>query len=305
MKKDERKMLICFLAPVVIIYLGFFLYPTIRTTFMSLYKVPNLSSPVSKWEFVGIDNYVSLLKNPLFITSYTNVLKILFIGGIAVFAVALFFAIILSSMTRGKRFCRAIIYLPNIITPIALVTMWTQYIFNSKFGLLKTVFSFLGFEKLAEIPWTSVEMAFVSMLIAFCFGSVGYYMVIYLASMEKIPEDFYDYAALEGAKKSQMFFRITLPLLKDTTRTAVIFWCMGAINFFLWSRVFNINTLDPSTIVPANYMFSLVFGGGVGQISTGSLQVGPGAAIGVILCISATVVFGLSNLIFKSEKYEY
>ncbi len=305
MKKGERRMLIYFLAPIVIIYLGFFLYPTVRTFFMSLFDVPNLSSSMNKWEFVGIGNYISLTKNPLFITAYGNIVKILIFGGIAVFLIALFFAYMLSTMVKGKRFSRAIIYLPNIITPVALVTMWTQYIFNNKFGLLHKVFDFLGLKSLAEIPWTSAEMSFISMLIAFSFGSVGYYMVIFLSGMEKIPVDFYDYGGLEGATKFQMFFKITLPLLRDTTRTAVIFWGMGAINFFLWSRVFNVNPLDPSTIVPATHMFAMVFGSASGQVSTGTLQVGTGTAIGVILCISATLFFGLCNLIFKTEKYEY
>lgn len=305
MKKGERRMLIYFLLPIVIIYFGFFLYPTIRTFIMSMFYVPNLSSLASDWEFVGLENYISLSKNPLFVLSYLNIMKILFFGGIAVFIFALFFATVLTSMTKGKRFCRALIYLPNIITPIALVTMWTQYIFNNKYGLLASIFNFFGLTKLAEIPWNSNEMAFVSMLIAFSFGSVGYYMVIFMSAMEKIPDDFYSYAGLEGANKFQMFFKVTLPLLKDTSKTAVIFWSMGAINFFLWSRVFNVNSTDPSTIVPANYMFNLVFGGGTGQIAVGSLQVGPGTAIGVILCISATIVFVVANLLFGKEKYEY
>lgn len=304
MKKGEHRMLFLFLTPIIIIYLVFFLYPTLRTLFMSFFTVPNLSSSSNTWTFIGIDNYITLTKNPLFISAYGNIMKILFFGGIGVFIISLFFATTLLNITKGKKFARAMIYLPNIITPVALVTMWTQYIYNNKFGLLHNVFSFLGLDSLAEIPWTSSEMGFVSMLVAYSFGSVGYYMVIYMSAMEKIPRDFYDYAGLEGANKFKMFFKITLPLLKDTTKTAVIFWSMGSINFFLWSKVFG-NSLDPSTIVPATHMFSLVFGSASGQVSTGSLQVGPGTAIGVILFISATLVFVICNMIFNSEKYEY
>ena len=306
MKKGEKRMIGFFTAPVAIIYLIIFLYPTLRTYYMSFFKMKNLAAERSTWEFVGLNNYIELFSSPVFRKSFVNIVKIGFIGGLAVFVVALFFAVVLSGKVRGKKGLRALVYLPNLITPVALVTMWTQYIYNSEYGLLHNLFSFLGLDALANIPWTSAEWSFPSMLIAFCFGSVGYYMVIYMSAMEKIPEDFYDYASLEGAKKIQMFWKITMPLLKDTTRTAVTFWGIGAVNFFLWSRVFSVNPLDLEVIVPANYMFSLVFGGATAGASTQNiLNVGSGCAIGVLLTICIVIIFGIVNLICGKERYEY
>ncbi len=304
MKKGERRMIVIFTLPVIIIYLIFFLYPTVRTVYMSFFETTSLSSASDTWTYVGLRNYAELLHNPLFMQSYINIIKILVIGGIAVFTIALFFATVMQGKFRGKRFYRAIIYLPNIITPIALVVMWTQYIFSSQFGLLKKVFTMLGLDTLASIPWTAQSHSFWAMLIAFCFGSVGYYMIIYMAAMEQIPNDYYECASLEGAKQRQIFFKITMPLLKETTKTCLIFWAGGAINFFLWSRVFGANVMAPSTLSPASYMYSLAFGAGQ-AVGSGSLRVGPATAIGVILTLSMLSAYFIVHLLFGKEKYEY
>ncbi len=297
-------MICAFILPIVVVYLVFYLYPTFRTVYMSFFETSTLSSPSNTWKFVGVNNYTSLFENNLFVTSYKNVLLILVIGGIAVFTIALFFATVMQGKFRGKSFYKAVIYLPNIITPIALAVMWTQYIFSNNFGLFRKIFTFLGLEKLAAIPWTSQSYSFWAMLIAFCFGSVGYYMIIFMAAMEQIPNDYYECAALEGAKKFKIFFKITLPLLKETTKTAIIFWAGGSINFFLWSRVFSANVLNKSTLVPASYMFTLAFGTSHAT-GAGSLQVGTATAIGVILTLSILFVYIFVYLIFGKEKYEY
>ncbi len=304
MKKGERRMIIAFILPITVVYLIFYLYPTIRTVYMSFFTTTSLSSASSTWNYVGLNNYIELLKNPLFRQSYINIMKLLILGGIAVFTIALFFATVMQGKFRGKKFYRAVIYLPNIITPIALVVMWTQYIFSSQFGLLKKVFTLLGLDALAAIPWTAQSHSFWALLIAFCFGSVGYYMIIYMAAMEQIPNDYYECAALEGARKGHIFFRITLPLLKETTKTCLIFWSGGAINLFLWSRVFSANVMSPSTLSPASYMYSLAFGAG-SAVGSGSLRVGPATAIGVMLTLSMLAVYAIVYFLFGKEKNEF
>ncbi|MDF2845332.1 MAG: sugar transporter permease [Herbinix sp.] len=276
MKKGERKMKAAFILPIIVVYLIFFLYPTLRTLYMSFFETKTLSAAASTWKFVGFDNYKFLLNNDMFQAAYRNIMMILVIGGVAVFVIALFFATVMQGKFKGKKFFKAMIYLPNIITPIALAFMWTQYIFSNNFGLFKKMFTALGLESLANIPWTNQSTAFWAMLIAFC-------------------------AAIDGAKKSHIFFRITLPLLKESTKTCLIFWSSGAINFFLWSRVFGANPLAESTLVPASYMYTLAFGAGHAR-GSGSLQVGPAAAIGVILTLSIVAVYLLVYLIFGNEK---
>ena len=127
--KKSKSMMIIFLTPAVLSYLVIFLYPSIRTAFMSLFKVENITDAVSSWEFVGFGNYLGLTESSLFLQSMKNLLSIWFLGGIIVFILALLFSVILTSGVKYKSFYRAVIYLPNVVSAVAMGTMWMQYVF--------------------------------------------------------------------------------------------------------------------------------------------------------------------------------
>ena len=271
---------------------------------MAFFNVPGISSDTSRWSFVWFDNFVEIFGRTLFIDSYKNILVIMFAGGIGVLFFAVLFAWVMKKGMPLSRVWKNIIYLPTVITPVAMVVLWTQYVFNSRFGLFKSVFSFLHLDGLAAIPWTSPKYLFVSMLIAYCFGSVGYYMLLMMAAMSKIPDELYEAAYIDGAKEGHVFLRITLPLIRANIKTIIQFWCLGCVTFFLWSRVFTVNS-DPATMTPANYMYTLIFGETSAGYNAVEPNVGLGAAVGVSLCVAVVAIFALLDLAFGSENYEF
>ena len=138
------------LGPAVLCFLVMFAYPIIRTVMMSLNQLPSISSDMADWKFVRLRNYTELFRNSVFLASLRNIGKIWLIGGILTLSVALFFAVILASGVKGKRFWRSAIYLPNSISAVALSTMWLQYVYSPKFGLLKSFFSAIGLDSIAQ-----------------------------------------------------------------------------------------------------------------------------------------------------------
>ena len=124
---------------------------------------------------------------------------------------ALLFSVIITSGIRFKKFFRAAIYLPNIISAVALATMWIQYIYNQDYGLINQILRTMGLE---GKNWLGTDMKFWAMLAAFTFGAVGYYMLIFINGIEQIPGDIYEAATIDGANKVQQFARITMPLLR-------------------------------------------------------------------------------------------
>jgi ABC-type sugar transport system permease subunit len=302
--KRNRTFIIVFLTPAILSFLIFFFYPIIRTIIMSVYKVKGIADSMSLWEYAGFSNYVNLFQSQLFRQSLINIFKIWFIGGIITIFFAALFAVILTSGVRFKTFWRSLIYLPNIISAVALASMWTQYIFsNQDYGFLKSVFRALHIQVLADIQWTAPQFIFTSMLIAYCFGSVGYFMLILLAGIERIPEDFYEAARLEGANAFQRFFRITLPLIRDVFRTCIVLWSIAALNFFVWAQMFS-PFPDPNTMTPVYYLFSVVFGASM-YTDTNFINVGAGAAVAVILTVLVLGVFSMTNLVFRKNEVEY
>ena len=158
--KRSKTMMIAFLGPAVISYLIVFLYPTLRTGLMSLFDVGNITDPIAKWHFVGIGNFRTLFTEDLFMASLKNIAGIWLYGGIGIFFVSLLFAVILTSGVRLKSFFRAIVYLPNVISAVAMGTMWIHYVYNVKYGLFKSFFGMLGLDALANVQWTGPRLRF-------------------------------------------------------------------------------------------------------------------------------------------------
>ena len=300
--KRSKTMLAVFLAPAILSYLIVFFYPTVRTVFMSLFKVDNITDALSKWSFVGIANYKELLNESLFVASMKNIGGIWLYGGIGVFLFAIFFSVTLTSGVKHKSFYRAVIYLPNVISAVAMGTMWIHYVYNSRYGLFKTFFSALQMNRLAEIQWTAPDTVFTSLIIAYSFGMVGYFVLIFMAGIEKIPVDYYEAATIEGTSTWGKFSKITYPLLKDVVRTNIVLWTIGVVGFFVWSQVFSPLNPEMGTVTPMVYMYQSVFG--ANQVVT-SRNVGSGAAVGVILSIMVILAFVVTNIIFKSDDLEY
>ena len=293
-------MMAAFLAPALILFSTVYIYPIIRTVLMSFFRVERASSALSDGGFSGLLNYRKVFSSLSFVTSMENIAKIWVIGGVVVMVLALMLAVILTSGIRFKRFYRAMIYMPNIISAVALASMWMYYVFNRRFGLLHNVFDALGLENLAKINWLGEDMKFWSMLAAFCFGAVGYYMLIFISGIEKIPADIYEAATIDGANKVGQFRHITLPLLKSVFKMNLTFWSINTISFFVWTKMFSPVTTKNSTIVPIIYVFDLVFGNKTSKTT----DAGAGAAVGCILALIVMVIFALLNRLLKDDELE-
>ena len=286
-----------FLTPAVVAYTLIFLYPTLRTIHLSLFEVSGFVG--TEMTFRGLKNYQELFRTPLFIESIGNIMKIWLIGGFILFALVFMFSAMLSSGIRNKNFFRAIIYLPNLIPVVAMTTMWTQYIYNPRYGMLKTFFEFIGWESAAAIQWTSQDMLFWGMLIAYVWGGVGWFLLIILAGVERIPTHFYEAARLDGANQFKMFFQITLPLLRDVLRVAVVMWSITVLNLFAFAKVWTPVVQQRATYTPAIYLYELAFGGG--SLGQGGANVGKAAAVGVLLLVSVMLISSLISRVLKED----
>ncbi|MEG0441647.1 MAG: sugar ABC transporter permease [Oscillospiraceae bacterium] len=300
--KKSKKTLFIFLAPAVICVCIMFLYPVIVTVGMSFNHLENIASPMSTWQFAGLENYKTLFSTRLFLTSLKNLLGIWLIGGVFALTFSTVFAVILTSGVKLKGFWRSVIYLPNVISGVAMGTMWVQYVYSSKFGLLKTLFESLGLTKLAAIQWTAPQSIFLCMVIAFSFGVVGYFMLMLIAGIERIPVSYHEAAMLEGAGICRRFVTISLPLLTDVIKSIITLWTVTVVGFFVWSQMFTPFDLAEGTVSPMVYMYQLVFGSSMGSAQR---NIGAGAAVGVVLTLIVIGVFTIVNICIKDSKYEF
>ena len=296
--KKNKSLIFWFMLPTVLSLLIMYVYPVIRTVLMSFFKVESLTASLDKWQFYGFGNYAKIFGSKSFQVSMQNMLLIWIVGGILTLALAMLFAVILTSGIRGKKFFRAAIYMPNIISAVALATMWIQYIFNFDYGLLNNMVQLLGGSK---IKWMGTDLKFWAMTISYIFGSVGYYMLIYISGIEGIPADLYEAATIDGANKVTQFSNITMPLMKGIIKTSITFWSINAATFFLWSKMFAPIETEEATIVPVIYLYDIVFGGkGVTKRDAGA-----GAAVGVVLTLIIIFIYWVMNKLLKDSDLEY
>jgi len=302
MLKPNKSVIIVFLGPALLCYVLVFLYPSVRTVVMSFFAVESVSDAVSKWAFTGFGNYKKLFTTQFFIQSMSNIGRIWLAGGIIVMFFALVFAVALTGNLKGTKFFRSAIYLPNVVSAVAMGTMWINYVYNTDYGLLHSVLSTLGFDSLSKILWTGPGTRFWSMLAAYCFGMVGYHMLVFISGIEQIPKDYYEAALLEGANVVQRFFKITLPNIRGVLRSNIVMWTVFTVVFFVWGQLFSPVNLSSDTVAPMNYMYELVFGASSSAITV--RDTGSGAAIGVILMMMVVAVFFATMFVVRNDDAE-
>ena len=297
MKLNKRSLFV-FMAPAVILFASVFIYPVLRTVIMSFFNVKTVSSPVSSWSWASITNYVKLFHTQLFLMSMKAFAKLWLWCGIATLGLALILAVILTQGVRFQKFFRMIIYMPNVIAAVAIGYMWLLCVFNNRFGILKTMFESLGWESMAQFQWLSSDHIFLAMSIAFVFGNTGYFMLMYIAAIEKIAPDYYEAATIAGANVFQQFTHITLPLIKGVFGTSVVLWTTKTMGFFALSQVFS----AASTVTPMFYTYQTLFG--AADIGADSVNAGVAAGAAVVMTVVVMIISLVSRRLIKDEGYE-
>lgn len=292
--KTSNRFIAALLLPASLLYLVFFLLPTAQTVYYSFFDFSGLSENKS---FTGLDNYKELLTDDLFLLSMKNTFIILLLGGVLVFGLAFLFTAMLNSDLRGKRFFRAIIFIPNVIATIALTTLW-GYIYNPRFGLLNSALKLLGFE--GKTTWTDPDKIFWAMLVALVWIFVGFYMVLLLAGTDKIPVDYYEAAKLDGANQVQMFVQITIPLLWDVITVAVVMWSIAALKIFEFPFAFTSLEPVPETYTTAVYLYVMGFGQ-----RTPIYRMGYASAIGVYMLVVVVILIIFLRRIMRRDVIQY
>ncbi len=295
--RARKRLIITFLFPATFLYLVFFLYPAVRAFYYSFFDWSGFSYEA---KFIGLDNYRELIRDDLFIESLKNTLTIVFVGGVIVFGLAFALTILLNSGIKGRKLFRAIIFLPNVVAVIALTTMWSVAIYHPRFGILKNGLAYLGFESLSKTLWTSPENIFESMLAAIIWMNVGFYVVLLMAGIDKIPHELYEAARIDGANELQMFYRITVPLLWDVITVGIVLWSISALKIFEFPFAFSALEPSPNTYTIAVYLYVMGFGQ-----RTPIYRLGYATAMGVALVLTVVVVVVVLRRVLRREVIQY
>ena len=292
--KGRRGFLAVCTIPALILFGVFMIYPTLNIFIISMYKWGGYSQ---NREFVGLDNFVKLFSDAKFWQSFQNTVLLIVVVTIVTMAMALVTAAVLTrEKLRFKGFFRVVFYIPNILSAVVIAAIFSA-IYDPSRGLLNTLLSLFTGGKAGQVLWLGDQKIVIySIAIAMIWQAVGYYMVMYTASMSSVPESMYEAASLEGAGRVRQFFSITIPLIWTNIRTTLTFFIISSINIsFLLVRAMTSGGPDGSTEVFLSYMYK--------QAYTNS-SYGYGMAIGVLVFLFSFALSGLINLVTRRESID-
>lgn len=292
-KKNRSGFIIACVTPAILLFIIFMIIPTIDVFRMSLYKWGGYTANKT---FVGLENFMKLSKNPKFYQAFQNSILLIMVVTLVTFSLALIFAYILSrEKIKGQNFFRIVFYIPNILSVVVISAIFSA-IYDPNQGLLN---SFLNLFRGGDpILWLgSQKLVIYSVAIAMVWQAIGYYMVMYMASMANVPLSLYESASLEGAGKIKQFFSITLPLIWTNIRTTLTFFIISTINMsFLMVKAMTNGGPDGASSVFLSYMY---------QEAYTNSSYGYGMAIGVTVFIFSFALAGVLNAVTKREEIEF
>lgn len=238
------------IAPAFILLLIFFVWPVILGIINSFYNKTGT-------EFVGLSNYLIILKDPRFWNSMK--VSVIFTFSITIFSgiLGLFFALAIGSRPRFYKLYLAIAFIPFITSPVVTSLVWLNLL-SHPYGLINDLLYRMGFSTIAWFK--SPHLALISLILIQIWNTFGYNAVLFLAGLQAIPKSYYEASIIDGCGFLGRLRHITLPLLIPTTIfVMMVSMLYGFINSYVLSSLITDNGPFEATNVILSYIFEYAF----------------------------------------------
>ncbi|MBB3916224.1 MULTISPECIES: carbohydrate ABC transporter permease [Rhizobium] len=290
---DPRMQAAILLLPALAIYAVFALYPMLNVVILSFQKWNGLDA---NRQFVGMANYSAIFtKDPVFWVAFRNTVIWTLMSLIFPPMVGLLLALSLNQKIFGRNGLRAIFYLPVIIAPIAVATMW-KWMYDPFFGLFAQLLTSWGMQGWIKDWLGNKDIALYSVFVAYLWQTVGFSMVLFLAGLQNVSQTLVEAARIDGAGRWAVFKHVTLPALRPTITIVLVLSIISSLKAF--DIVYGLTGGGPaqSTQMLALWAFTQAM-----QI----FDFGRGAAISVVLLlITMAVVIPYLRWTQKHEEVE-
>lgn len=249
-----------FLAPALVLYAVFAVYPVVDSLRLSLFHWPNPAAPP---EFCGLRNFAALAGDAVFWRACLHNALLIALSLAVQLPLAFLLAVLLSYPTRGRRLFRTALFAPMIMPTVAIAVLWSN-LYLPQYGLLDQLIRLVdkdfAFGWLSE-PQTAMACVFVTI----CWRYVGFHMVLYMAGIAAIDPTLYEAARMDGAGEWQLCRHVTLPLMGPTIGLSCLLSIIGSLKYF--DLVYMLAGGAPETAreLLATYIYRQAFAGGQGR----------------------------------------
>lgn len=198
-----------FIAPALMLYLLFIVVPTLSSVYYSFTSWDGISPNI---RFIGLANYKEIFTSSRFGNALKNTIVLTVFISVFENVIALLLALLVDRVCIAKNFFRSLFYIPVLISGIVSGFIW-KVMYNYNFGVFNSILEKIGLESLCQDWLGDTRFTLLAIGVVLVWKGAGYYMVIYLASLQSISADVLEAAEIDGANAFQKFFRITMPLI--------------------------------------------------------------------------------------------
>ncbi|MFI7059249.1 carbohydrate ABC transporter permease [Streptosporangium canum] len=300
--RHQGRVIIGFLAAPLILYTVFVASPYVQAFYIAITDWRGLSA---EFNVIGLANFAELFGDPVFWKALGNNLILLVTLPFVTIGLALFLAFMLNAAggprsgeirgVRGATFYRVVFFFPYVLSIAIIGVLWMN-IYNPINGLLNGGLRAIGLGHL-QLSWLGDErLAFWAVLAVLVWNGVGFYVVLFTAGLKAIPASLLEAAVLDGASRSQVFFRITMPLIWENIRTAAVYLGIAALDAFAIVQIMTGGGPNDSTQVGSFYLYQNAFSYG---------RFGYASAMGVVLFVVTLALSAFTLRATRRERIEF
>lgn len=276
-----------FLLPMFVVFTVFSWIPIGQTVVMSLQETNLVTMPV----FVGLDNFTTVLNDPLLGKAVRNTLWFAFLALVIGYPVPLVVAVLMNEVRTMRGLYSALAYLPVVVPPVVAVLLWKFFYDAGPHGLCNTVLGWFG---AGPVSWLQdANTAMVSLVVEATWAAAGGTVIIYLAALTRVPPELYEAADLDGASLWRKVWHVTLPQLRGVLLITFILQIVGTAQVFLEPFLFTgggpANSTTTILLLIYNYAFATSLGGDYGAATALSLM------LAAVLAILSALYFRLTR----------
>ncbi|MCP3775132.1 sugar ABC transporter permease [Paenibacillus sp. MZ04-78.2] len=242
------------LLPATLIFVFFAIIPIFWSAYYGFFDWKGIGAA----KFIGFDNYVEVIRDPIFWLSFKNNMLIVVASVFGQIPIALILALVLTKSSLFQRMIRASVFMPMVLSSVVVGIIWS-YIYHPQIGILNFLLDGLGLESW-KMQWLSdPKISMYMLMIPTIWNYIGPYMIMFIAALQNISPEIDDASRIDGVGPVRKLFSITLPMIWDTIKVAVVLCISGSLKAFDLIYVMTNGGPAHSTELLASYMYNNTF----------------------------------------------
>lgn len=283
-----RRFIVIGLMPAVLIYALFVFVPVIWSAYYGFFDWKGLGAA----KFIGLNNYVEVLHDPIFWRALKNNVIFVLASVFGQVPIALVLAIMLHKGSFLQRFLRSAIFIPMVLSSVVIGMIW-QYIYHPQIGILNFLLDRLGLSSW-KMQWLSdTKIAIFSLTPPLIWSFVGLYLIIFISALQSIPGEIHDAAKMDGAQGARKLISVTLPMIWSTVQVAIVLCISGSLKSFDLVYIMTKGGPAHATELLATYMYNSTFS---------SYRYGFGSAISTSIILISLLLIGTSQWLMSRNQ---